>query len=139
LFQKAVQVYPDLLFVWANLGNMHRLLGEWEDAERCYRTALTTAERLGTAYPPGHNELAQVFVEAGRHVEAARCHERALAESGGPSLRARFRAEYGRSLLLVGRVREARISAELGLEEDPDNMHCLELMGELRGDEGEPG
>jgi len=139
MFHKAVRVYPDLHFVWANLGNMHRLLGEWEDAERCYRTALTIAERLGTAYPPGHNELAQVLVESGRDVEAARCHERALAQSGGPSLRARFRAEYGRSLLLVGRVRDARASAECGLDEDPDSMHCRELMDELRGDEGEPG
>ncbi|MGQ0573235.1 MAG: pentapeptide repeat-containing protein [Pseudonocardia sp.] len=139
MFEKAVQVYPDLHFVWANLGNMHRLLGEWADAERCYRTALAIAERLGTAYPPGHNELAQVLVEAGRDVEAARCHERALAQSGGPSLRARFRAEYGRSLMLVNRVRDARASAELGLDEDPDSMHCRELMDELRGDEGEPG
>jgi predicted Zn-dependent protease len=96
---------------------------------------LEITERLGTAYPQGHNELAQVLAEAGRPAEAAESHRRALDTADAPTLRARFRAEYGRSLLLVGKVPEARRCAEIGLDEDPDNPHCRELMNELCDDE----
>jgi tetratricopeptide (TPR) repeat protein len=129
-----VKIYPDLHFVWANLGNLHRLRGEWDQAERCYLKALEITDQLGTHYPQGHNELAQVLAEVGRAAEAAESHRRALEIADSPALRARFRAEYGRSLLLVGRLQHARDSAKLGLEEDPGNTHCKELMDEL-GDE----
>jgi tetratricopeptide (TPR) repeat protein len=135
MFDRALQLNPELHFVWANLGNMHRLRAQWSDAERCYVKALEITERLGTAYPQGHNELAQVLAEASRAAEAAESHGRALGTANSPTLRARFRAEYGRSLLLVGKFAEARRCAEIGLEEDPDNAHCRELMKELCDDE----
>jgi uncharacterized protein YjbI with pentapeptide repeats/tetratricopeptide (TPR) repeat protein len=134
MFDRALRVNPELHFVWANLGNMHRLRGQWNDAERCYLKALEITKRLGTAYPQGHNELAQVLAEAGRAAEATESHGQALDTADSPTLRARFRAEYGRSLLLVGKVSEARKSAEIGLKEDPDNPHCRELMDELCDD-----
>jgi tetratricopeptide (TPR) repeat protein len=135
MFRKAAEVFPDLYFAWANLGNMHRLRGEWDDATRCYLKSLEISKGLGTVYPQGHNELANVLAEAGREPEAAESHQRALDVAGSPSLRAKFRAEYGRSLLLVGRMHDARLSAELGMAEDPDNLHCRKLMDELRRDE----
>jgi uncharacterized protein YjbI with pentapeptide repeats/tetratricopeptide (TPR) repeat protein len=136
MFHRALEVYEDLHFAWANLGNMQRLHGDWKDAEDSYLKALEITDRLGTSYPQGHNELAQVLAEAGRAVDAAAHHQCALDGSDSPELRARFRAEYGRSLLLAGRRQEARDSGELGLEEDPDNFHCRELVAELRDDEG---
>jgi uncharacterized protein YjbI with pentapeptide repeats/tetratricopeptide (TPR) repeat protein len=40
MFDRALQLNPELHFVWANLGNMHRLRAQWKDAERCYSEAL---------------------------------------------------------------------------------------------------
>lgn len=135
LFDTAVRCAPDYHFGWANLGNLHRLRGDWDDAEQCYREALRITERRGQTYPPGWNELACVLVEAGRDIDADHCHRQALAVATASPLRARFRAEYGHSLLLVGRIPDARASAERGLEEDPGNSHCLVILGDIHGDE----
>ncbi len=48
LFKKAVKVHPDLHFAWANLGNLHRLQGEWAVAAICYGEALATAQQQGS-------------------------------------------------------------------------------------------
>ncbi len=74
----------------------------------------------------------QVLVEAGTKTEAAAAHERAIDITDSPSLRARFRAEYGRSLELVGRIADAGASAQRGLREDPGNVHCLTLLDDVR-------
>ena len=136
LFKKAVKVHPELHFGWANLGNLHRLQGEWAVAAICYGEALTTARQQGIAYPQGHNELAQVLVESGKAAEAEVAHRAAITLADSPSLRAKLRAEYARSLVLAGRIDDARASAEEGLAEHPDNTHCLALLADVDGDEG---
>jgi uncharacterized protein YjbI with pentapeptide repeats/tetratricopeptide (TPR) repeat protein len=133
LFEQSVTVYPDLHFGWANLGNVDRLLRNPAAAEDSYRQALEICARTGTRYPQGWNELACVLLQLGkRDDEALEAHRMALAATDSSSVRARLRAEYAESLVLVGKVAEAATEAEQGLNEDPDNRYCLAALTEAR-------
>jgi tetratricopeptide (TPR) repeat protein len=133
LFERSVTVYPDLHFGWANLGNVDRLLRNPAAAEDSYRTALEICARTGTRYPQGWNELACVLLQLGkRDDEALESHKLALAATDSSSVRARLRAEYAESLVLVGKVMEAATVAEQGLAEDPGNRYCLVALAEAR-------
>jgi tetratricopeptide (TPR) repeat protein len=133
LFEQSVTVFPDLHFGWANLGNVDRLLRNPAAAEDSYRQALKICERAGTRYPQGWNELACVLLQLGkRDDEANESHQMALAATDSPSVRARLRAEYAESLVLVGKMKEATTVAQQGLAEDPDNRHCLVALTEAR-------
>lgn len=133
LFERSVTVYPDLHFGWANLGNVDRLLRNPAAAEDSYRQALEICARTGTRYPQGWNELACVLLQLGkRDEEALESHRMALAATDSPSVRARLRAEYAESLVLVGKTAEAATVAEQGLAEDPDNRYCLVALTEAR-------
>ena len=133
LFEQSVTVYPDLHFGWANLGNVDRLLRNPAAAEDSYRQALEICARIGTRYPQGWNELACVLLQLGkRDDEANESHRKALAATDSASVRARLRAEYAESLVLVGKVTEAAAAAEQGLAEDPDNHYCLVALTEAR-------
>jgi tetratricopeptide (TPR) repeat protein len=133
LFERSVTVYPDLHFGWANLGNVDRLLRNPTAAEDSYRRALEICARNGIRYPQGWNELACVLLQlGGRDDEARESHKLALAATDSSSVRARLRAEYAESLVLVGKTTEAAIVAEQGLAEDPDNHYCLVALTEAR-------
>jgi tetratricopeptide (TPR) repeat protein len=133
LFERSVAVYPDLHFGWANLGNVDRLLRNPAAAEDSYRQALDICARAGTRYPQGWNELACVLLQLGKRDDDAReAHKMALAATDSPTVRARLRAEYAESLVLVGKTTEATIVAEQGLVEDPDNRYCLVALTEAR-------
>lgn len=131
-FSTALERSPDLHFGWANLGNVDRLLGNPDAAEESYRRALEVAAAKGIVYPPGWNELACVLLELGRTDEAEDCHLRALGAASSAPVRARLRAEYGQSLLLIGRPDQTIAVAELGLGEDPDNLHCRRVLAEAQ-------
>ena len=133
LFEKSVAVFPDLHFGWANLGNVDRLLRNPAAAEDSYRKALKICAETGTKYPQGWNELACVLLQLGkRDDEALDSHRMAIAQTDSPSVRARLRAEYAESLVLVGKVGEAADVAEQGLAEDPNNHYCLAALTEAR-------
>jgi uncharacterized protein YjbI with pentapeptide repeats/tetratricopeptide (TPR) repeat protein len=133
LFEQSVAVFPDLHFGWANLGNVDRLLRNPAAAEDSYRQALDICAHTGTRYPQGWNELACVLLQLGkRDDEALESHRSALAATDSLSVRARLRAEYAESLVLVGKVTEAATVAEQGLAEDPDNRYCLVALTEAR-------
>ncbi len=133
LFEQSVTVFPDLHFGWANLGNVDRLLRNPAAAESSYRQALEICARTGTRYPQGWNELACVLLQLGkRNDEALESHRMALAATDSLSVRARLRAEYAESLVLVGKVTEAATVAEQGLAEDPGNRYCLVALTEAR-------
>jgi tetratricopeptide (TPR) repeat protein len=133
LFEKAVETFPDLHFAWANLGNVDRLLGNPAAAEKSYRRALDIVARDGGKYPPGWNELACVLLEfGGRDTEAWQAHRQALTDASSPAVRAKLRAEFAQSLVLVGQPEAAVEVAEQGLAEDADNRFCRRALEEAR-------
>jgi tetratricopeptide (TPR) repeat protein len=130
-FQKAIAQSPEFHFAWANLGNVDRMLGEPGAAEASYRKALELAAQQGIEYPPGWNELACVLLKlGGRDAEAAQAHEKALNLAGNAATRAKLHADYGQSLIMLNRLQEGIAIAQLGMDEDPGNRHCLRTQAE---------
>ena len=65
-------------FARANLGNLYRLQGRFEESEREYLAALG-GNPEASGYTNGLNELARLYLETGRHDEGRRMHGLALA------------------------------------------------------------
>jgi DNA-binding CsgD family transcriptional regulator len=85
-------------------GELHRLLGQSDKAEACYRDATAA----GRDPQPG---LALLRLRQGRAADAARAIGRALDETGDPVARPALLAASVEILLAVGRVAEAGSAA----------------------------
>jgi tetratricopeptide (TPR) repeat protein len=70
-------------FTHANLGNLHRLRGAYDLAEREYLQALGP-EPEASKYTNGLNELACLYAEMGKREKADRYHELALRSADDP-------------------------------------------------------
>lgn len=77
-------------FSHANLGNLHRLRGRYQEAEEEYRKALAPDPERST-YTNGLNELACLYVEMGREADADKFHGLALASTEDPGHRVKLR------------------------------------------------
>ena len=85
-------------------GELHRLLGELDKAEACYRGA----SAAGRDPQPG---LALLRLRQGRAGDAAQAIDRALSEAGGPVSRSPLLAAYVEIMIASDRVAEARTAA----------------------------
>jgi DNA-binding NarL/FixJ family response regulator len=85
-------------------GEIHRLRGEWQEAERCYAEAL----RRGMDPEPG---CALVQLAAGRGEKAAAMLQRSLAAVTLPIARARLLPALVDALLHTGQVEAAAVAA----------------------------
>ncbi len=85
-------------------GELHRLFGELDKAETCYRAA----NGAGRDPQPG---LALLRLRQGRAVDAARAIDRAMAEAGAPVGRSALLAAYVEIMLASDRLAEARAAA----------------------------
>jgi DNA-binding CsgD family transcriptional regulator/tetratricopeptide (TPR) repeat protein len=85
-------------------GELHRLLGEFDKAEACYRGASTA----GRDPQPG---LALLRLRQRRTGEAAQAIHRALSEAGGPVGRSLLLAAYVEIMLASDRLAEAKTAA----------------------------
>ena len=85
-------------------GELHRLLGELDMAEACYRGA----SAAGRDPQPG---LALLRLRQGRTSDAAQAIDRALSEAGGPVSRSPLLAAYVEIMIASDRVAEARTAA----------------------------
>ncbi len=85
-------------------GELHRLLGEHDEAETCYRNASTA----GHDPQPG---LALLRLRQGRTNDAARAIDRALFEASGPVDRSPILASYVEIMLAADRTAEAKAAA----------------------------
>lgn len=83
---------PTRRFSLANLGNLHRLRGRTDEAERAYLAALGPEPEAST-YTDGLNELARLYAETGRRAEAERFHRLALASTDDDAHRAKLARE----------------------------------------------
>lgn len=84
---------------------LHRLRGEFERAEACYRDASSS----GRDPQPG---LALLRLSQGRLTDAAQAIDRALLESGEPVGRAQLLAAFVEIMLAADRVAEARSATD---------------------------
>jgi DNA-binding CsgD family transcriptional regulator len=88
-------------------GELHRLLGEFEQAEGCYREA----SAAGRDPQPG---LALLRLREGRSDDAAQAIDRAVSEAGDPVGRSPLLAAYVEIMLAAERVDDARtVASEL--------------------------
>ena len=85
-------------------GELHRLLGEFDKAEACYRGA----SAAGRDPQPG---LALLRLRQGRTGDAAQAIDRALSEADDPVSRSQLLAAYVEIMLASDRVAEARAAA----------------------------
>jgi DNA-binding NarL/FixJ family response regulator len=90
-------------------GELHRLLGEFDKAEACYRDA----SAAGRDPQPG---LALLRLRQGRADDAATAIDRATSEAGSPAARSALVAASVEIMLAVHRVPEARSAASELLE-----------------------
>jgi DNA-binding CsgD family transcriptional regulator len=85
-------------------GELHRLLGQSEQAEACYRDA----SAAGRDPQPG---LAMLRLRQGRAADAAHAMDRALSETGDSVARTALLGASVEIMLAVGRVAEAEAAA----------------------------
>jgi DNA-binding CsgD family transcriptional regulator len=89
-------------------GELHRLLGEFERAEACYRDA----SAAGRDPQPG---LALMRLRQGRVGDAAQAIDRAVSEAGDPVSRSPLLAAYVEIMLAADRLDDAgNVASELG-------------------------
>ncbi|HEY7008598.1 MAG TPA: LuxR C-terminal-related transcriptional regulator [Jatrophihabitantaceae bacterium] len=85
-------------------GELHRLLGEFDRAEACYREA-------SAAGRDPHPGLALLRLRQGRSDDAAQAIDRAMAEAASPAGRSALLAARVEIMLAVDRVAEAKTAA----------------------------
>lgn len=85
-------------------GELHRLLGEFDKAEACYRGA----SAAGRDPQPG---LALLRLRQGRTGDAAQAIDRALSEAGGPGDRSPLLAAHVEIMIASDRLAEAKAAA----------------------------
>jgi DNA-binding CsgD family transcriptional regulator len=85
-------------------GELHRLLGEFDKAERCYRGA----SAAGRDPQPG---LALLRLRQGRASDAAQAIDRAMSEAGDPVSRSRLLAAYVEIMVAADHVVQAKAAA----------------------------
>ncbi len=116
---------------------LHRLRGEFPEAEEAYRQA----HRWGRRPQPG---LAQLRLRQGRVEEAAAALRRALDEAGDPGTRSRLLAGHVDVLLAAGDVAAASAAAEelsalaAGLDTSLPHAEAWHATGAVLLAEGDP-
>ena len=73
-YRRALQLEPDFITAWMNLGLVHFELGNYEAAEEFEREAL----RLDPEQADAHNHLGMIHYKRGRIAEAENCFRNAL-------------------------------------------------------------
>jgi DNA-binding CsgD family transcriptional regulator len=117
-------VHPALGLADYQQGELHRLRGEFADAERAYRAAL----RYGREPAPGLALLRLAEGDVGAAVAAVR---RMLQEDGGPATACAVRAAAVGILLAAGDVAGARVAAdELARAADAVGTGLLRAMAD---------
>lgn len=118
------EAHPEVAAVLNNLGVLHRLHGQYAEAEPLLKRALAIKEQaLGSGHPDvalGLNNLAMVYDSQGRYDQAEPLSRRALAiraQALGPAHAetARSRRDYATLLRKMKRDREAAAVESAGI------------------------
>ncbi len=123
LYNQALTIYPSSPELAARYGNLlFNELGEWNEAEVMYRTAVQ--------YGPGDARnwvnLARLLAEAGQLKESEACYLHAVDVGGGDVLVA---ANYATFLLVTGRGTEAKWVVARAWEKWDDSAGAWALAG----------
>ncbi len=114
----------DYKFARANLGNLERLLGDYEEAELHYKKAL----QQDPTYANGYSELAWVYLAWGKDEEAGLHHKKAIELAQLPSHKSKVKELYARAMKSVGKVDAARKLVREALELSDTNLELKEWI-----------
>lgn len=131
-YQVLLGYVPDLLPALYNLGQIHRHLSEYGDAEYCFRRMLHTAPNDLEAM----TALAAVCTEQGSTEEARQLAARAAAMSNAPFIQMRCSTIMRRA----GDIAAAQQMAERAVAEDPnciDGYYALSTLKKFKEDDAD--
>ena len=115
----ALQVAPDYARLYEDLGSLHGMQREYEDAILAFRRAVELDPRLASA----HRKLAQTLVAVGRSDEVDDAFEGFLDHDRDAALVAAG-AEYWRA----GQYEEAEESLLKALRKNPENVDAMRFL-----------
>jgi predicted O-linked N-acetylglucosamine transferase (SPINDLY family)/glycosyltransferase involved in cell wall biosynthesis len=121
-FAKVLELDPRHAKALCNLGTILQWEGKDEEAEACYRGALTTAPALAQAW----FNLGQLARKRRRGADAVAAYRRAVELDPA---QAEWHAALGWALAQVGRPLQARQSVEAALQLDPERAELREQLG----------
>ncbi len=123
-YQVLLGYVPDLLPALYNLGQIHRHLAQYDDAEYCFRRMLHTAP----ADLEAMTALAAVCMEKGSTEEARQLATRAASMSDAPFIQMRCSIIMRRA----GDIAAAQLMAERAVEKDPDCVDGYYTLSTLK-------
>ncbi len=126
-FNLALKREPDYTFALANLGNVMRLLGNYDEALEYYNEAV----KIDPDYTNGWSELADVHLEKGEPDQAESAYEKALSLAGDDSHRSKVMERYARALYNVGREGAGLKLAREARDLNPDNASVREWLADV--------
>jgi len=97
-YKAALKRWPKSLGATVGLGNSLYAIGDFQGAEKCFRSALSFCQACGDVY----NNLAHVLAEQGRYSEALDAAHQAISV-GGPN-----ESIYDQTLIEITRLKEKR-------------------------------
>ncbi len=138
LLLRAVEDYPDRVYLWWHLGETLAEVGEREKAEATLREAIATARRTGSARSLvestlAFQALARIYLEAGEAGRALELLGEGLETRPGD---AALLLMKGRALIDLGRYSDAlTVLRPLPLDDpdsffDPEKAYDLRIFGE---------
>jgi tetratricopeptide (TPR) repeat protein len=114
LLERAVQIKPDDLSAWSNLGRALAALGELEKAQKAYEQQIAVNPKDRVAY----NNLGLVFERQGRWDQAVESFQKQIEVRPGDAAAV---ANLPRALMHTGRWAEAEQSAVEAARAQPSN------------------
>ncbi|MEQ8768268.1 MAG: sulfatase-like hydrolase/transferase [Planctomycetota bacterium] len=127
-YRRALEINPLLEEVWRNLGEVHLILGNTDDAIACYQQA----RRIAPGLPKTEKNFAIVLARAGRQGDAVEVLEAVIADHPG---RLDARNELAGLLEEMERLEDALEAYEetcrRGVGEDPDVIRAHNRAGVL--------
>jgi len=115
----ALKVAPDYARLYEDLGSLHGMQRQYEDAISAFRRAVQLDPRLATA----HKKLAQTLVAVGREDEVDAAFEGFLDHDRDAALAAAG-AEHWRE----GRFEEAEAALLSALKKNPENIDAMRFL-----------
>ncbi|XP_060050573.1 protein O-mannosyl-transferase TMTC1 isoform X2 [Erinaceus europaeus] len=122
-YEQAVRLSPSHHVAMANLGRLHRSLGDDGLSEQWYKRALQVARRAETLSP-----LGALYYNTGRYQEALQVYQEAAALQ--PAQR-EVRLALAQVLAVVGQTEEAEALTSHMVGEEPSCLECYRLLSAI--------